>query len=244
MERRSVITKFLGNFMRMRSIFSSCLLCGCFLISVINTQNAWAEPSKDQMRAMIPKLNEQILKNPNDAKSLALRGFINKGLGDFQSCISDCSLAIAANPSFVEAYNYRFIAYMQLKNYQLALLDANEVVRLQGIAASYCNRGSVYLALRDYNKAISDFSKGMQLDNKFALAYNGLGESAYRLGKYEKAVAYCNRALSLNHRLSEALYFRGKSYEALGKKSLAQKDLADAQSAGYRPGDILIEKIK
>ncbi len=222
------------------SIFTCCILVAAMAQPGLSEQL----PSLEEMRGMLPQLTEHIKANPNDAKSLCGRAFINQRLGNIQNCIEDCNQAITADPTMAEAYNFRFVAYMQLKNYPQALKDANDVIRLKGDAGSYCNRSAVYQALHQYNKAIPDLSKALQLDKNSAEAYDGLGEVAYRLAKYEQSIAYCNRALFLDPHMSEALYFRGKSYEASGKKALAQKDLESARSAGYRPDETYIRMAK
>jgi tetratricopeptide (TPR) repeat protein len=197
-------------------------------------------PSLEEMRSMLPRLNEEIQSNPNDAKLLCGRGSINLQLRNFQNAISDCTLAIAADPSMVEAYNYRFICYMQIKDWPHALKDANELVRLKPSDDSYSNRAAVYVAMNQLKYAIPDYAKAIQLNPRSAVAYDGLGEVAYRSAKYEQSIAYCNRALYLDPRMTEALYFRGKSYEALGKNALAKRDFESARSGGYTPGEPFI----
>jgi tetratricopeptide (TPR) repeat protein len=227
-----------------RCFFTCCLLLTAAGQPGLPQQQQQQLPSLDEMRRMLPQLNEHIKGNPNDAKSLCGRGFINQQLGNFSNCIEDCTQAITADPSLVEAYNYRFIAYMQTKNYPQALKDASEVIRLKGNAAAYCNRAAVYQAMHQYATAIPDLTKAIQLDKTFPQAYNNLGDIAYRTAKYDQSIAYCNRALYLDPHMSESLYFRGKSYEALGKKALAQKDLESARSAGYRPNEPFIQIAK
>jgi tetratricopeptide (TPR) repeat protein len=217
----------------------------CLLIA-LSFQSALAAslPSLEQMRGMLPQLDDRIRANPKDAKALVGRGFIHQQLGNYDQSIADCSAAISADPSMYEAYCYRSTVYMQLKKYPEALKDDNEVIRLKIDPTSYNNRAACYIAMHQYNKAIEDYSKVLQLDKSSANAYDGLAEISYRTGKFDQAVAYCNRALFLNAHMSEALYFRGKSYEALGKKALAQKDLATARSAGYKPDQISVQISK
>ena len=133
---------------------------------------------------------------------------------------------------------------MKVKDFPLALNDANTVIKLKHDASSYCNRGAAYLDMKQFDNALKDFSTALHLNPSSAPAYDGLGETAYRLGKYQESIAYCNRALYLDPRWTDALYFRGKSYEALGKKTLAQKDIGSALSRGYKPGEpfVLSEK--
>ncbi len=69
----------------------------------------------------------------------------------------------------------------------LLLLDgSNQLVR-SSLALAYNNRGFAYDDLKQYERAISDYDKAIQLDPNFAIAYNNRG-FAYNL-KGDKAAA-------------------------------------------------------
>src|SRR5262249_24087672 len=69
--------------------------------------------------------------------------------------------------------------------------------------AYYC-RGNARFKLGQYDKAVADYSKAIDLGPKFAYAWNGRGSAYHKLGQYDKAVADCSRAIDLNPKLAYA----------------------------------------
>ena len=57
------------------------------------------------------------------------------------------------------------------------------------LASYYNNRGKCYLEQKDYNKALSDYNKAIELDPKNANYYDDRGNIFYILGEEEKAFA-------------------------------------------------------
>lgn len=65
-------------------------------------------------------------------------------------------------------------------------------------AATYCRRGSFYNSREEYDRAIADFSAGMQLDPQFADLFTNRGFTHDRLGRYAEAIADYEQAMRLN----------------------------------------------
>ncbi|MGD8382892.1 MAG: tetratricopeptide repeat protein, partial [Syntrophobacterales bacterium] len=85
-------------------------------------------------------------------------------------------------------------------------------------------RGGTYLIKGQYDKAISDYNKAIELNQRHAEAYNARGGAYLAKGQYDKAISDFSMAIELNRRYAEAYSNRGGAY-ALGK---GQYDLAIA----------------
>lgn len=86
--------------------------------------------------------------------------------------IESCNKAIELNPNGVDAYNYRGVAYTDLKQYERAIEDFNKSIELDSKNAdAYNNRGVAYCFLGHYERAIEDFNKAMELNPNFIMAY-------------------------------------------------------------------------
>jgi len=59
------------------------------------------------------------------------------------------------------------------------------------------NRGYAYLLKGEYDRAIEDLNKAIQLKPKFAMAYNNRGIAHFRLQNWEKAIADLSKANQL-----------------------------------------------
>ena len=66
-------------------------------------------------------------------------------------------------------------------------------------AFAYDTRGSVYNNIQDYSKAISDFTKAIELNSNYAIAYFNRGNAYYNSGDNIKAREDWQKAYSLGY---------------------------------------------
>ena len=77
-------------------------------------------------------------------------------------------------------------------------------------------------------KAIADYDKAIELDPKFAAAYNGRGNAWYVKQEYDKAIADYDKAIELDPKLAAAYNDRGNAWYA---KQEYDKAIADYDKA-------------
>lgn len=94
----------------------------------------------------------------------------------------------------------------------------------RNIGVAYNNRGRYYRELKQFDKAIDDFSNLIRLRPDEARTYITRGRLYTDMGELEKAMADFNRALELNSEHPDALANRGAVY---GMQSQYGKALAD-----------------
>lgn len=98
----------------------------------------------------------------NNAASLCPNGTCT----DPQKAIEYLTEAIRLQPDFVNAYNIRGIAYINLKQYPEAIQDYGEAIRLKpDDAVLFINRGSVYLLQGNKELGCGDLKKACELGN-------------------------------------------------------------------------------
>jgi tetratricopeptide (TPR) repeat protein len=98
----------------------------------------------------------------------------------------------------------------------------------QDAAVGYSNLGNNYYGLGDYQEAIKDFNRAIELDPKLAGAYWGRGKTYHELGDYQQAIKDFDRAIELNPKLGGAYWSRGKTYQELGNQQQAKEDFKTA----------------
>lgn len=76
----------------------------------------------------------------------------------------------------------------------IAACDA-ALARNPNDAQSYLNRGAEYSGIREYQRAISDFTKAIDLQQR-PNAYYGRGLAYYEMGEYDKALADADQAVT------------------------------------------------
>ena len=88
----------------------------------------------------------------------------------------------------------------------------------------YTIRGGIFYDMGDYNHAIDDLDRAIQINPGFALAYNGRGNVRDTLGYCAQAIEDYSRAVEIQPRYPEAYYNRGTSYQNAGMYRQAIQD--------------------
>ncbi|MDR3623357.1 MAG: tetratricopeptide repeat protein [Paludisphaera borealis] len=113
----------------------------------------------------------------------------------FDQAIDYISGLIRADPD-ASSYDWRGCVLRRRMDFDLAIADFNEAIRLEpGEACYYYNRGKAWNARQDYEKAIADFDKAICLDPEEPDAYTNRADAQYAKKDYEKAVADYSEAI-------------------------------------------------
>jgi tetratricopeptide (TPR) repeat protein len=86
--------------------------------------------------------------------------------------------------------------------------------------------------LKDYQGAIVDYTKAIELNTNYSDAYLNRGDTKTRIQDYQGAIADFSKVIELNPTNSDAYYNRGVSYSKLNKKESACLDLINAEELG------------
>ena len=82
-------------------------------------------------------------------------------------------------------------------------------------AVAYCHRGAAYWRKGDYDKALADESKAIEINPEFADAYMTRGAFFVDTGDYDQAIAETSRAISIDPRnvraYSNRAFARGRT---------------------------------
>lgn len=105
--------------------------------------------------------------------------------------------------------------------------DAEKLVRdkqnLPGVFRIYYNRGTYYVHIKQYNNAINDLMRSVELYPTQPYAYHNLGAAYLRKGELKEALKYFGKAMQLSK--DPRHYFgRASVYEAQGSWAAASAD--------------------
>ncbi len=148
----------------------------------------------------------------------------------------DQLIAISPIPA---AYNGRGTAYFEKGDYDHAIADYTEAIKLAPkFAAAYGNRCFANYLKHNYDNAIADCNQSIAIDPKYYLAYNSLGIVDAAKKDYDKAIADYTEAIKLNPRFALAYRNRGLAYAAKNDFDRAIADYTEAIKVDpkYAPG--------
>jgi tetratricopeptide (TPR) repeat protein len=168
--------------------------------------------------------------------------------------IEACSRAIKSGRykghDLARQYMYRGVERSSKKDYDLALADYGEALRIdKKYADAFFNRCVLYNVKEDYDRALADCSQAVKLGpSPDAAASTGerrlandharsdysseRGFAYLKKNDYDRAIIDLDNAIRLNPDNGRALKSRGLAYQAKGDTARADADLAMAKLFG------------
>jgi hypothetical protein len=103
----------------------------------------------------------------------------------------------------------------------------------------YTGRADGEALIGDYDRALADYDKALDLDPKSAVLHCSRGSVLCRKGEYDRAISDYDKAIEFDPKCADAFFSRGSVFFAKGKVDLAicdykrYRDLAPASEAYY-----------
>jgi tetratricopeptide (TPR) repeat protein len=165
----------------------------------------------------------RMIQNANEGahnRSIAFynRGGIYKERKDYDRAVADYSEAIKLDPQFASAYINRGLVYDLKGESDAAAGDFSRAIELKpDEPLAYYDRGYIRSwEKHDYDGAIADLSKAIELGNKDAPTYLYLALAYQGKKDYRRAVTNYDEGLKLAPNNAIALSSRGTAYQNLG----------------------------
>ena len=155
-----------------------------------NNPDLSSKSDGDYTSTVIDFLSSELENNPTSYDLLFSRGNGYLDLGKYEEAIIDYSRIIQLGlvTEFFLIYNNRGICHRAIGQFDLAMNDLNEAIRINdSYRDAYNNRGMVLADLGKYKEAISDYNVSIKLDKTYWYAYNNRAMSYWELGDIEKA---------------------------------------------------------
>jgi tetratricopeptide (TPR) repeat protein len=198
-----------------------------------------------QFEQAVKDFRKVVILKPGSYSAFFAQGAIYLYEGKNDKAIEELSKAIVLDPDADVAYVGRGYAYAQEKSKDLgkAVADLSTAIAKGGrwIAIAYSNRGAAFLNEKQYDKAIDDFSKTIELGPRNANAYLGRGFALANKNQFSRAIEDINRAIYLNPRKADAYTVRGLVYAQIGNPS-AVSDFQTACNMGSEKGCGFLQK--
>jgi tetratricopeptide (TPR) repeat protein len=130
-----------------------------------------------------------VLLDPEYTDARHMRGLMYELLGEYELAAEDYAAVIGIDPEYTISYIGLSNAAIGLGDSALALETLNALLEIEESAQSYSQRGYVYLYLvEDYEAAIEDLTRAVELDATHVRALSDLGRAHYNLGNTQQAI--------------------------------------------------------
>lgn len=158
------------------------------------------------------------------------RSEIHRSLGDSESALRDCTLAIELDSQLVNTYFRRGLIYGERGDIDLALQDYGSTISLnpQHLDA-YLQRSWIYFRQNNYNLAKADCQIAQSLDNTCFWPSYIIGVIESISGLKREAIDSLTKAIDISANYVSARYHRGIVYHQLGDDTSAMADFEQAR---------------
>lgn len=129
----------------------------------------------------------------------------------------------------------------QQGNVSQAITLFNESMALKDDYPVRQSRGMAYSLLRQYENAVTDFTKAISFKTDAKKSMLGRGVARKKLTDYQGAISDFSAALKVDPKMAEAYYNRALVYELLGNTEKACTDYKAALNNGLKPAELKVE---
>jgi len=175
-------------------------------------------------------------------------GQLDKAMLHTNSAIEKYALALqqpVGESDFVDAISNRGGIYVNLKEYDKALVDLERALTLEPerIDALY-NKALVLYELKQYKTCLRELDRILKSVPNGALALNLAGLCFGQLGDAERAVAFFSRAIASNSSNGQFWLNRSWAFDKLQDNPRALSDAIQAQRMGTRVDPAYLNRLR
>lgn len=143
---------------------------------------------------------QSISLKPDYANAYFKRGDAYDEIGQYELAINDYTKAIELNyEPLITVYQYRGLTYLKMKEYVLSISDLDFALSVAPDANSYHNRAQAHFYLRNYEQALLDVNKAIDMEPSSSGWYVTRAGIYRKMGENEKAIADYKMAIFLNN---------------------------------------------
>ena len=189
--------------------------------------------------AAIEDFRAALALQPDYVDALLGCGDAHHQIGEHQLAVACYSRLIALRPRTAVYYDKRVAAYVASGDYDKAIADLSEAIRLDPRSARrrYEERGDLYFRIGDCERAIQDYTEVIGREPQYAQAYSVRGWCHHLTHRHEFAVADATEAIKREGRKAGYYHTRGEAWRALREYDKAIADFTEALALDPRHFD-------
>lgn len=160
------------------------------------------------------------------------------------------SKAIGLAPKDHKLYLKRGNIYLAKKDYDHAIIDYTEAIKLETDFVAYNNRAFAYAYQDDQDRAIDDFTRAIELSPGAHIPYFERGRIYLDRKDYDHAIIDFTKTIKLKAKFGKAYNNRGYAYARRGEQARAMEDFTraielspkDHDNIYFERGNIYLDK--
>ncbi len=236
----------LGRGLQTTAVWAGLISTCLSVILIMAVPRAALAGQAEMIQEEITKIDNQIVKAPQDARLYAARANLEHFAGADQKALGDLDKAIELDPNDVTSLGQRSSLYARMRNWSLALGDCSTAIRLKPSSdVLYSNRGKVYRQTNQFPEAFADFMKAVTMKGSVPVYWYDAGECLFRMKQYRQSAQYLTECINRDKRFGSgcAYYIRGLDYARMGNVAAGKADHQAARSLGFRgfnPADFMV----
>lgn len=169
-------------------------------------------------RESLNLLNSITAKNPQKQDAYFFKGMNYKETGDTAKAVSNFQKAYELDQNYYDAAVQLGMMFTAKKD-KAAYDYLTAAIKMQRKnPEAYFMRGFYYQTIHEFQKALFDYRKVVDLDPSNALAYYNVGCINYDVKQYKEALRAFNICIQMDPSQIQAYYMRGLVQEIEGKK--------------------------
>lgn len=193
--------------------------------------------ARREYRPAIEAFSSVLRRDPDNIEAYRQRGLCHAGNDDVENALADQTKAITLAPTDPWAYFYRADLHRRRNHLVRAFEDYTAAIdrdptHLRGLAGAYRGRGMLSLHWRNYEQAIRDLTRALELDPADTAALRARGTAYLHRGDWNKSLTDADGLLRQHADDNAAYKLRGQAYLALGEYRRADEDLTRAVRGG------------
>ena len=160
------------------------------------------------------------------------------------ACTRNIQSGRFAGPNLATAFMNRGLAYKKKSQWDRAIADYSEAIRLTPDNAQvFNNRGNAYFFNGQWDRALEDYDNAVRLQPDLAEAFGNRGNVYRKKGQIDRAIAEYGKAIDVSPGNAQVFADRGLAYEKKGEPSQALRDFEKAHALGFRH-PLLLKKLR
>ncbi len=181
-----------------------------------------------QSQRALEDLTSGIESNPQMASVWIERALTYNGLEQYEQAVADYTQAIRILPTDGEAWAWRGMSHGHLQQWQQSLRDCEIGIRLgtrpSELAPVYTCTGRALARMNDYNGAISELDRSIELDATSAITYQNRGWALEQTGRIDDALRDYDKGIELDPRDAWTHCQRAGVLDKLGRSNEGNAD--------------------